>query len=125
RFIPDPFAEHPGERLYKTGDRARYGPDGVIELLGRLDDQVKIRGHRVEPGEAAAALARYPDVAEVAVVPRAAADGEKELVAYVVPRPGREMQPAGLRDFLHQQLPDHLIPARWVSLDALPLNPNG
>jgi natural product biosynthesis luciferase-like monooxygenase protein/amino acid adenylation domain-containing protein/FkbM family methyltransferase len=84
RFIPDPFAHEPGARLYRTGDQARYLPDGNIEFLGRLDQQVKIRGHRIEPGEIESALARYPGVRETVVVAREDETEEKRLVAYIV-----------------------------------------
>src|SRR5205085_1977301 len=85
RFIPDPFSEAPGARLYKTGDMACYRPDGVIEFLGRLDNQVKIRGFRIEMGEIEAVLSQHPSVRETVVIAQADDAGEKRLVGYVVP----------------------------------------
>src|SRR6185295_8865363 len=85
RFIPDSFTHEPGARFYRSGDQARYLPDGNIEFLGRLDQQVKIRGHRIEPGEIESALVRYPGVREAVVVARDDGTEEKRLVAYVVP----------------------------------------
>jgi amino acid adenylation domain-containing protein len=121
KFIPDPFSAEPGSRLYKTGDLARYLPDGNIEFLGRGDDQVKIRGFRIELGEIEAALGLHPTVRHVAVVAREDVPGEKRLVAYVV----AESTADELRQFLKDKLPDHMAPAIFVLLDALPLLPNG
>ena len=123
RFIPHPFVE--GERLYKTGDLARYLPDGNIELLGRIDNQVKIRGFRIELGEIEAAIAQHPQIREVVVIAREEAIGNKRLVAYLVihqpPAPTIEE----LRHFLSHKLPEYMIPAAFAILDALPLNPVG
>jgi amino acid adenylation domain-containing protein len=127
-FVPDPLGE-PGSRRYRTGDLARALADGRLEFLGRRDAQVKVRGFRIEPGEIEAALARHPDLAQAVVVPRqdgAAAGGEKRLVAYVVPSPGRRAAAAEeLRAFLRRALPEFMIPAAFVELRALPLLPNG
>jgi amino acid adenylation domain-containing protein/non-ribosomal peptide synthase protein (TIGR01720 family) len=121
RFVPHPFAGQPGERLYRSGDLARWRPDGNLEFLGRIDHQVKIRGHRVECGEVEAALARHPGVREAAVI---GLDGR--LVAYVVPAAEEDPPEAGaLRRFLAESLPAWMIPAAWVFLDALPLSPAG
>ncbi|MFU8872797.1 amino acid adenylation domain-containing protein [Micromonospora sp. SL4-19] len=122
RFRPDPTS--PGRRLYRTGDLARYRADGTIEFLGRADDQVKIRGHRVEPGEVEAVLAGHPALREAVVVARAdtGAVGVR-LVAYVVPRTGGD--PADWRAYLAERLPDYLVPAAFVVVDALPLTPSG
>ncbi len=121
KFIPDPFSAEPGARLYKTGDLARYLPDGNIEFLGRADHQVKIRGFRIELGEIEAALGQHPAVRQAAVLAREDAPGEKRLVAYVV----AESTADELRRFLKDKLPDHMVPAVFVLLDALPLLSNG
>lgn len=124
-FVPDPFSPAPGARLYRTGDRARFLPDGRLEFLGRLDQQVKIRGHRVEPGEIESLLARHPAIAECVVTPRPHSRGELRLVAYVVPRLAGTIDAAHLREFLRARVPEAMIPAAFVSLDALPLTTNG
>lgn len=126
KFIADPFClepVEPGARLYKTGDLARYLPDGNIEFLGRTDFQVKIRGFRVELGEIEAALEKHEGVAEGVVVAREV-DGEKRLTAYIVasrPRP----QENELRKFLRNRLPEYMVPADFVFLESFPLTPNG
>ncbi|HYH80222.1 MAG TPA: condensation domain-containing protein, partial [Longimicrobium sp.] len=122
RFVPDPFSADPGARLYRTGDRARWLGDGTIEFLGRIDEQVKIRGFRVELGEIEARLAAHPAVREAVVAAREDVPGEIRLVAYVV---GGEVEAEALRAYLGEQLPEHMIPAAFVRLDALPLTPNG
>ncbi|HSU83361.1 MAG TPA: condensation domain-containing protein, partial [Thermoanaerobaculia bacterium] len=124
RFVPSPFpaSSFGGERLYRTGDVARWRPDGALEFLGRRDQQVKIRGFRVEPGEVEAVLARHPGVADVAVVVREEAGG-KALAAYVVPRGGEEL-PADLREHVRASLPEYMRPAYLIALPALPLNAN-
>jgi amino acid adenylation domain-containing protein/non-ribosomal peptide synthase protein (TIGR01720 family) len=126
KFVPHPFSTRPGERLYRTGDQARHLHDGEIEFLGRLDQQVKLRGFRIELGEIEAALAQHPSVSEVAVVLREDAPGDKRLVAYLVIRQG-EVAPnnSELRDFLQSKLPDHMVPAAFMFMDALPLSPSG
>jgi amino acid adenylation domain-containing protein len=124
RFVPDPFSGGAGARLYRTGDRARWGADGALEFLGRLDRQVKVRGFRVEPGEAEAALAAHPGVREAAVAAREDAPGETRLAGYVVPE-GGEVDAAELRAWLRARLPAHLVPEALVVLDALPLTPSG
>ncbi|MEG4226170.1 amino acid adenylation domain-containing protein [Microcoleus sp. N9_B2] len=116
-----PSANH----LYKTGDLARYLPDGNIEYLGRIDNQVKIRGFRIEIGEIEAVLAGHLDVSQVSVAVQLDASGNKCLAAYVVPGPGKILAANTLRSFLQKRLPDYMIPAGFVFLDALPLNPNG
>jgi amino acid adenylation domain-containing protein len=125
KFVPNPFGEEPGARLYKTGDLARYLPDGNIEFLGRADHQVKIRGFRIEPGEIEAALDQHPAVREAVVLAREDTPGEKRLVAYVVAEQGPVPTTAELRSFLKDKLPEHMVPALFVVLDALPLMPNG
>ncbi|MEO3781027.1 non-ribosomal peptide synthetase [Micromonospora sp. B11E3] len=123
RFVPDPFGPA-GERLYRTGDRCRWLPDGRIDFLGRTDDQVKIRGHRIELGEIDARLLDHPSVAGAAAVLRPDAD-EPRLVAYVVPRSGVAVEPPDLRRHLALSLPQAVLPTDWVMLDRLPLGPNG
>jgi amino acid adenylation domain-containing protein/non-ribosomal peptide synthase protein (TIGR01720 family) len=129
RFVPDPFATleggAPGSRLYRTGDLVRLLPSGELEYLGRIDTQIKVRGFRIEPGEIEAALGTHPAVAESVVVAREGEAGRR-LVAYVVPREG-EPRPTGadLRIFLSSRLPEHMVPAAYVTLDALPLTAHG
>ncbi|MEO8429881.1 MAG: amino acid adenylation domain-containing protein [Acidobacteriota bacterium] len=112
------------ERLYRTGDRARYRADGVIELLGRTDDQVKIHGFRIEPGEIEWALREHGAVHDAVVLPREFKD-RKILVAYVVARPGRNIDSGPLRQFLLERLPESMIPAAFIELPRIPLTPNG
>ena len=121
RFVPDPFGTEAGARLYRTGDRTRWRPDGALEFLGRLDAQVKLRGLRVEPGEIEAVLRRHPLVRECAVVLREDAHGEARLAAYVVG--GAEA--GALRAHQRRALPEPLVPGAIVGLDRLPLTPNG
>ncbi|MET9918719.1 amino acid adenylation domain-containing protein [Streptomyces sp. NPDC006435] len=123
-FLPDPYGL-PGARLYRTGDLARRLPGGALEFLGRTDDQVKIRGHRVEPGEAEAALAADPSVREALVAAVDAADGKKRLAAWVVPAQGHTVLVPALRDRLRTVLPAAAIPATVTALPALPLGDNG
>ena len=125
KFIPDPFSETGGERLYKTGDLTRYRSDGAIEFLGRLDHQVKIRGMRLELGEVEAALCQHPDVREALVLAQEITAGNEFLVAYVVSK--QEPLPTGdeLRNFLKLTLPEYMVPARFVTMEQLPLLPNG
>ncbi|MFF0370051.1 amino acid adenylation domain-containing protein [Micromonospora sp. NPDC005087] len=125
RFLPDPFDARPGARLYRTGDLARYRPDGRLECLGRNDSQVKVRGFRIELGEIEAALHRHPAVRESAVVVRDL-DSEPALVGYLALNAGADDPGAGgWRAFLREWLPDHMVPAVFVRLDALPLTANG
>ncbi|HEY2738608.1 MAG TPA: amino acid adenylation domain-containing protein, partial [Thermoanaerobaculia bacterium] len=125
-FVPDPHAGAPGERLYLSGDLARRLPDGSLEFLGRGDDQVKVRGFRIEPGEIEHVLGESPEVAAVAVALRGDAAAEPCLVAYVVPaEPRAGVAIPGLREWLRSRLPEHMVPAAFVVLDALPLSPSG
>jgi amino acid adenylation domain-containing protein len=124
RFVPDPFGA--GRRLYRTGDLVRWLPDGQLDFLGRLDRQVKVRGIRVEPGEVEARLASLPGVTAAVVVARALPGGEAALVAYCALAAGAAPVPdEALRAHLRRDLPDHLLPAAAVWLDALPLTPTG
>jgi hypothetical protein len=125
KFIPNPFVDDPRARLYRTGDRARYLPDGNIEFLGRLDFQVKIRGFRIEPGEIEHALREHPAVQDAVVVALGEANEDKALVAYIVPAvAGGDLSPE-LRAHLGKILPEYMVPAVFVSLEMLPLNPYG
>ncbi len=164
RFVPNPFAKEKGkrkkektddaeefdllpftfcllpsgDRLYKTGDRARYLPDGTIQFLGRLDDQVKLRGFRIEPGEIETTLARHPMVRQAVVLAYEDVPGDKRLVAYVVPNQEQSSEESHsqfsilnsqflgeLRAFLRERLPDYMIPSTFIALTALPLTPGG
>jgi len=125
KFISNPFSDDPNSRLYKTGDLARYLPDGNIEYLGRIDNQVKIRGFRIELGEIEAVLAQHPLVTENAVIVHEASKTDKRLVAYLVPHQGQVIENTALRDFLKERLPDYMIPSAFVTLENLPLTPNG
>jgi amino acid adenylation domain-containing protein len=125
QFVPDPFSGTPGGRLYKTGDLARYLPDGNIEYVGRLDDQVKLRGFRVELSEIETVLNEHPEVRESVVLVRESAPGDERLVAYVVPHQSPGPGVSELRDHLKVKLPDYMMPSAFMFLDALPLTPNG
>jgi aspartate racemase len=125
RFIPDPFSDIAGARLYKTGDLVRYLPDGNLELLGRLDHQVKIRGFRVELEEIEAVISQYEGVALAVVALREEGTGDPTLVGYVVPIDTLGFDEEGLRNFLSQKLPAAMIPSVFIVLESLPLMPNG
>lgn len=125
RFVPDSFSGEPGARLYRTGDFARYLPDGEIEFLGRADEQVKVRGYRIELGAVEAALALDPEVLECAVLPHEDAGGERRLVAYLLPREGSEPTAAEVRARLKQRLPEYMIPSAFIVLDEMPRTPHG
>ncbi len=126
KFIPNPFAATAGARMYRSGDLARYLPDGNIEYLGRIDDQVKIRGFRIELGEVEAALAAQPVVRDVVVMAREDVPGDRRLVAYVVPREGADpAQVSALRSTLLQSLPEYMVPAYIIAIDSMPLTTNG
>ncbi len=121
RFVANPFGQG---RIYKTGDRARYRADGTVELLGRDDDQVKVRGFRIELGEIEHALQSIPDVLRAAVVVHNEGD-DQNIIAYLVPVPGVPLTPAELRGALLQTLPEYMIPAAFVMIEAMPTTPNG
>jgi amino acid adenylation domain-containing protein len=124
RFLPDPFSNKPGARIYRSGDLARCSEQGELEYLGRMDHQVKIRGFRVELGEIESALNKHPMIRESAVLARAEGEGDKRLAAYLVPS-GTAPTVTELRDYLGQKIPDYMIPARFIFLSALPLTTNG
>ncbi|AXE88333.1 Gramicidin S synthase 2 [Streptomyces sp. Go-475] len=121
RFVADPYSDIPGSRLYRTGDRARWRPDGTLEYLGRTDHQIKLRGFRIEPGEIEAVLTHHPAVKEAAVID----DEHARLIAYVTPAGADEAGPADIRRFAQGRLPAYMVPSAVVVLDALPLTSNG
>ena len=138
RFLPDPFwrceaavknGRSPARvrypKIYKTGDRARYLPDGNIEFLGRLDTQVKIRGFRVEAGEIETLLSQITEIQEAVIKPHKDSSGQNYLVAYVVPRPGKQIAARELTRQLQTKLPEYMIPAQIVILEKMPITPNG
>lgn len=125
KFIAHPFSNEPGARLYKTGDLARYLPDGQIAFIGRSDHQIKVRGYRIEPNEIVSVLDEHPAVQASCVIAREDTTGNKRLVAYIVPAAGVQITVGSLRDFLAKRLPDYMLPATFVLLNALPLTPNG
>ncbi|MCI4066743.1 amino acid adenylation domain-containing protein [Micromonospora sp. R77] len=124
RFVPDLYAGEGDQRMYRSGDLARWTDDGELEFLGRADHQVKIRGFRVEPGEIEAALRDRPDIADAVVLPRTIA-GDTRLVAYLVPADGATVADADVTAALRAVLPEYMVPAHLVTLDRFPLTPNG
>ena len=125
KFIPNPFNDKSGTHLYKTGDLARYLPNGDIELLGRIDHQVKIRGFRIELGEIESKLKQYAKVREAVVMDREDEEGDKRLVAYVSPHFEQTLTLTELRSFLQEKLPQYMVPSAFIVLPALPLLSNG
>ncbi|MCW5313989.1 amino acid adenylation domain-containing protein [Nostoc sp. KVJ3] len=125
KFISHSFDSNLATRLYKTGDLARYLPDGNIEFLGRIDNQVKIRGFRIELGEIEREIAQHPDVREIVVLARQDEAGEKQLTAYVVPQYNSRYTHNKLRNFLQQRIPNYMLPSAFVMLESLPLTANG
>ncbi|NCR69789.1 MAG: amino acid adenylation domain-containing protein [Microcystis aeruginosa LG13-12] len=125
KFIPNPLSNYPDSRLYKTGDLARYLPDGNIEYVGRIDNQVKIRGFRIELGEIEAVLSHNEMVQSSCVIVREDNPGEKQLVAYIVPKLGVNLTSGDLRQFLSHKLPSYMVPSAFVLLEFLPLTANG
>ena len=125
KFIPNPFSAGSGKRLYKTGDLARFLPDGNIEYLGRTDYQVKIRGFRIELGEIERALAQHRSVRQAIVTVHESASEERRLVSYVIAQPACSSAASDLRNFLREKLPEYMVPAAFVLLDRFPLMPNG
>ena len=125
KFIPDPFGGEAGARMYRTGDKGKFLPDGNIEFMGRIDFQVKLRGFRIELGEIESGLARHPDIDHAVVIVREDTPGDKRLVAYYTlerePAPGL----SALKSFLLEKLPDYMIPNAFVRLEEIPLTPNG
>jgi amino acid adenylation domain-containing protein len=124
RFMPDPYGR-PGERVYKTGDLARYLGEGEIEYQGRKDHQVKIRGYRIELGEIESALLQHGAIKEAVVIARGEEEGDKKLAAYLVSRGDERVAVSELRAYLKQRLPDYMVPASFVMMEKMPLTPNG
>jgi amino acid adenylation domain-containing protein len=124
KFVPDPFSNEPGARLYNSGDAARYLPDGNIEFLGRTDNQVKIRGFRIELGEIEAVLGKHPSVKQAVVIARELSPGNLGLVAYVVPADGHTIDIMALRGFIKGKLPAYMLPSAFEVLEKIPLNAN-
>ncbi|BAY10175.1 non-ribosomal peptide synthetase [Calothrix sp. NIES-2098] len=125
KFIPHPFSDEPGARLYKTGDIGRYLPGGTVEFIGRSDYQVKIRGFRIELAEIEATLTQYPQVREAVVVVQESETGDKRLIAYLVPANSEAINLNALNSFLQDNLPNYMLPANFAILEALPLTANG
>ncbi|AOW99701.1 hypothetical protein BJP34_09735 [Moorena producens PAL-8-15-08-1] len=124
KFIPNPFSNSQSDRLYKTGDLARYLSDGNIEFLGRIDRQVKVRGFRIEPREIEALLSTHPQIQQAVAIATEDLPSNKRLVAYVVSE-DESLSTNQLREFLKQKLPEYMVPSAFVTLDTLPLTPNG
>jgi acyl carrier protein len=122
KFLPDPF--RPGHRIYRTGDRARFLPDGSIQYLGRIDFQVKIRGFRIELEEIESVLRQHPLIRDALVIAREI-KGQQHLVAYYVPYPSITVEVESLRAQLRTHLPEYMVPTFFVPLREIPLNPNG
>ncbi len=125
KFVPDPYGLEPGARLYKSGDLARYRPDGEIEFLGRMDHQVKMRGFRIELGEIETALRQHTAVREAVVLVRETAPDDQRLVAYLLADPENKPTSSELRQFLESKLPEYMVPGAFIPVDQLPMMPNG
>jgi amino acid adenylation domain-containing protein len=125
RFVVDPFSNRPGAKLYRSGDLARWLPNGELEYLGRIDDQVKIRGYRIELGEIEAVLGQHPSIQHALVLAREDTSGDKQLAAYLVTANGSAISNYDLRRFVQQKLPDYMVPSAFIFLDSLPLTANG
>jgi amino acid adenylation domain-containing protein len=125
QFVPDPFRSDPGARLYKTGDLARFRPDGNCEYLSRIDTQVKVRGFRIELGEIESVLSDHPSLDKCVAAVREDQPGDVRLVGYIVPRNGREVAVSDLRSHLKTKLPDYMVPQHFVELEEFPLTPAG
>ncbi|MGD9899867.1 MAG: amino acid adenylation domain-containing protein [Calditrichaceae bacterium] len=125
KFIPNPFPEKPGDRMYCSGDLARYLPDGNIEFMGRIDQQVKIRGFRIELGEIEYVLKLHENISDVVVVAREDVPGNKMLAAYFAGKEDTNLEIPEIMAYLRARLPDYMIPSAMIMLDKLPLTPNG
>ncbi|MBL8015494.1 MAG: amino acid adenylation domain-containing protein [Candidatus Doudnabacteria bacterium] len=124
-FVPNPYSDDPGSKLYRSGDQSRYLPDGTIEFIGRIGHMIKIRGMRIEPGEIQAVLGRHPQVAQATLIVHEFAGVGTHLIAYVVYRKNEPVGETDLRAYLRQYLPDYMIPSYFVTIDSMPLNANG
>ena len=125
RFLPNPFSKEPGARIYRTGDLVRYRADGKLECLGRIDHQLKIRGYRIELGEIESVLGAHPGIQANVVVLREDVAGEKQLVAYAVPKPGSTVSSGELRTYLKTKVPDWMVPAAILMIEQMPMTANG
>ncbi|MCA1636567.1 MAG: amino acid adenylation domain-containing protein [Acidobacteria bacterium] len=125
KFMPDPFSREPGGRIYRSGDLARYLPDGNIEFLGRIDHQVKVRGYRIELGEIETVLAQHPQVREAVVLARGESTAEKRLIGYMVSRAEEQPAVSEMREYLRERLPDYMIPGGFVWVERMPVTANG
>jgi len=125
KFLPDPFTTQPGGRLYRTGDMARYLPDGNIEFLGRVDHQVKVRGYRIELGEVEAVLAQHPQVREAVVLARGEGAADKKLIGYMVSRAEEQPSISEVREYLRERLPEYMVPSGFVWVERMPVTANG
>jgi acyl carrier protein len=125
KFIPNPFSKDPAALMYKTGDLARYRSDGMIECLGRVDNQVKLRGFRIELGEIEARIKDIESIKNSVVVIREDHPGDKRLVAYYVARENQKVSITDLTGYLRTKLPEYMVPQQFVSLEKIPLTPNG
>ncbi|MEC0696474.1 surfactin non-ribosomal peptide synthetase SrfAA [Bacillus atrophaeus] len=123
KFLNDPFV--PGEKMYRTGDVARWLPDGTVEYIGREDDQVKVRGYRIELGEIETVLQQAPQAAKAVVLARPDEQGNLEVCAYIVQKPGYEFAPAEYREYAAKRLPDYMVPAYFADIQEIPLTPSG
>ena len=125
KFIPHPFSNESDARLYKTGDLGRHLPGGSIEFVGRVDDLVKVRGFRIELGEIAKTIRQYPEIRDAFIAALDADSDRSRIVAYVVPNPRSTISVTDLQSYVRSKLPDYMVPARFIFLDALPISPNG
>ena len=125
RFIPNPFSAIPGQRLYRTGDMARFLADGTIEFMGRMDQQIKLRGFRIEPGEIESLIQQQEAVSDCTVTVHRSSESGPRLVAYVAPVSGQNVDLIALKTELQHTLPDYMVPSQFMELEQLPLTPNG
>lgn len=125
KFVPNPFGDAAGALMYRTGDLARFLPDGTIMFVGRFDAQVKLHGYRIELGEIEAAFCQHPAVQDILVVAHEYLPGDKRLVAYIVPKDGKQPTGREWRQFLRRKIPNYMVPTVFMTVDGLPLNPNG